>query len=370
MFFFSTKYTLFCLLITFFLLFCNQLFPKNKKRGAFFVLVTLGIISAISCNFGSDSYVYYTIYNQILNYFSSFIGVLTFRFQNAMQALCYLVQKFIGGPYTIFFVISAIYVVLIWNIFKKYSKNPRISVIIWLLTGFFAISCNILKQYFAMLIMYYAFFSLQKRHYFRFLLLTILASMFHISAIFVSIIYILVDRIDFRNYHFKYIFTVTVLIAIFIVPIVRIIVQIPIFSKYSTYLGIFQNVQLRLMLGPLVNIIFYAGIIYILTRKNVALSFDMQIYLKMIIIGVCFSIIGLRFLYAGRIAYYFYLFAPLLIANGLCRQIITGKKKIYLEISLIVFCFMFTIFSGELSYFNYSTIFNDYPVPLKVFMSR
>ena len=136
MFVFSLKYTLVCLMVVAFLLFCNHLFKKNKKRGALLSLIVLGTVSAISCNFSSDGEVYYVLYNEVLNYFSSLKAVITFRYQNAFQALCYLVQKYIGGTYTIFFVTSVIFVLMTWMIFKKHSMNPRYSVIIWLLAGF------------------------------------------------------------------------------------------------------------------------------------------------------------------------------------------------------------------------------------------
>lgn len=125
MFVFSLKYTLVCLLVVAFLLFCNRLFKHNKKRGALVSLIALGVVSAISCNFSSDGEVYYVLYNEVLSYFSSLKAVITFRYQNAFQVLCYLVQKYIGGSYTIFFVTTAIFVLMLWMIFRKHSANPR-----------------------------------------------------------------------------------------------------------------------------------------------------------------------------------------------------------------------------------------------------
>lgn len=370
MFTFSLKYTLVCLMIVLFILFCNRLFKNNKKRGALLSLIILGVISAISCNFSSDGEVYYVLYNEVLNYFSSLKAVITFRYQNAFQALCYLVQKYIGGTYTIFFVTAFIFILMLWLIFKKYSMNPRYSVIVWLLVGLFAVSCNILKQYTAMLIMLFAYFALQRKKYLTFCILTFFASLFHVSALIVGLIFVLVRNTDFSFNILKYSVMITCILTIFAIPFISLIVKIPLFSKYSIYLSLFSKVQLRLILGPCVNLIFYTFIIYIFCSSKSKIPEYMSKYLTLIMIGICFSIVGIRFVYVARLSYYFYQFIPLLLADGIERKIITGSKKFSLGVVLILFCFLFTIFSGELSYFNYSTIFNDYPVPLKLFMSR
>lgn len=370
MFVFSLKYTLVCLMVVAFLLFCNHLFKKNKKRGALLSLIVLGTVSAISCNFSSDGEVYYVLYNEVLNYFSSLKAVITFRYQNAFQALCYLVQKYIGGTYTIFFVTSVIFVLMTWMIFKKHSMNPRYSVMVWLLTGFFAVSCNILKQYMAMLIMFFAYFALQKKRYLSFCVLTFLASLFHVSALIVGIIFIIVRNVKFSISKLTYLAGFTCMLAIFIVPCIELIVKIPIFSKYAIYLATFQKVQLRLVLGPCINLIFYLFVICLFYSSKSKIPEYMNKYLTLIMVGICFSIIGIRFVYVARLSYYFYQFISLLLADGIEKKIIDGNKRIYLGITLIIFCFLFTIFSGELSYFNYSTIYNDYPVPLRIFMSR
>lgn len=370
MFVFSLKYTLVCLLVVAFLLFCNRLFKHNKKRGALVSLIALGVVSAISCNFSSDGEVYYVLYNEVLSYFSSLKAVITFRYQNAFQALCYLVQKYIGGPYTIFFVTTAIFVLMLWMIFRKHSANPRYSVMIWLLAGFFAMSCNILKQYMAMLIMSFAYFALQKKRYLLFCGLTFLASLFHVSALIIGIIFVVVRNARFSARKLAYSVGAACMLAVFIVPCIELIVKIPVFAKYAIYLAIFQKVQLRLMLGPFINLAFYLLVIALFHGSRGKMPEYMNKYLTLIMIGICFSIIGMRFVYVARLSYYFYQFVPLLLADGIEGKIITGNRKICLGIALVVFCFLFTIFSGELSYFNYSTIYNDYPVPLRIFMSR
>lgn len=370
MFVFSLKYTLVCLLVVAFLLFCNRLFKHNKKRGALVSLIALGVVSAISCNFSSDGEVYYVLYNEVLSYFSSLKAVITFRYQNAFQVLCYLVQKYIGGAYTIFFVTTAMFVLMLWMIFRKHSANPRYSVMIWLLAGFFAVSCNILKQYMAMLIMSFAYFALQKRRYLLFCGLTFLASLFHVSALIIGIIFVVVRNARFSARKLAYSVGAACMLAVFIVPCIELIVKIPVFAKYAIYLAIFQKVQLRLMLGPFINLAFYLLVIALFHGSRDKMPEYMNKYLTLIMIGICFSIIGMRFVYVARLSYYFYQFVPLLLADGIEGKIITGNRKICLGIALVVFCFLFTIFSGELSYFNYSTIYNDYPVPLRIFMSR
>ncbi len=84
---------------------------------------------------------------------------------------------------TMFYVVAFILTVGIMLYIYFYSERPYLSVFFFLTFGVFFNSMNFMRQMIAAVIMLYALQYIKKKQFFRFLVLAVFASAFHISAI-------------------------------------------------------------------------------------------------------------------------------------------------------------------------------------------
>lgn len=373
---FSLKYTFFCVVIAALLFLWNRLRNK-RKAGVFFVFALLAFFSAIRCNVGSDYFNYYLTYIGIPDYFNTFKDVIKNGYQFGFLALSYLTSKVFGGQYTIFWIVSIIVSIGTYLIFVRYSKQPVISTIFWILSGFYLISNNLLKQYLAMMILMFAFFQLLKRRYIFYFILVLIASFFHITALIVGLIFLGARLVSLSKQGIEISLLIAGVIAIFIKPILEILLRIRIFSKYQIYFNNMQSGGVRYIGSSAISILIYLTLlIFIIKRYKDHLDDQMKIYLKMNIIGILILVISLRFMYLSRLSYYFFQFLPLLMSEVFEKinlfETKTNKRAIkgWLIFGGVIYCLVFTMFSGENYYYNYGTIFNDVPVSVQEYIGR
>ena len=371
---FSFKYTILCLGICFCLFLIGKLFPKNKKIGTFLMMFVLFVFSAIRVNSGSDFINYFTMYNTVLFYFGSLTSVFKSTYQSGFLDLSYLVQKYIGGEYSIFVVIALFGSIATLVLFYKYTSSPRLALGTWVLSGFFLISMNVLKQYIAMIFIMFAFFSMKKNKYIMYFCYVVCASIFHITAIIPGVMPLFLNVITLNKKSFASILLTSGVISLLIYPILNIFTKIPLFSKYSIYLSMASTVSLRFIISAMITVVVYSIIIFLLLNPKIKLNETTQLYLKILIIGMVFAVISFRFFFLSRISYYFLQFLPFLVGSletNVFKSRYQGKntKKLFFCV-LAVYCFLFTSFSGENNYYNYSTRFNDVPASVMDFVGR
>ena len=370
---FSAKYTFFCVVAVILLLLIGMFF-KRRQRGTFIFFVILAIISSIRVNAGSDYFNYYSNYISVTYYYENLIKAVTSRYQFGIVALDYTIQRLIGTSNGIFLVISIVVSVFTWIIFLRYSSFPRISASVWLLSGFYLISNNLLKQYIAMMLMMIGYFCLRRKHFILFILFTLLASTFHVTALLVAPLYFLSTYIVPSKKTLLTSCIVGGILLVVVYPILSVLVKISLFSRYEQYLESAATISGRFIAISIIMFVFYLLAILVYLNDINNLTTESKQYISLLLFGILLLIVSIRFFYLSRFAYYFLQFLPLLVSNGFNNKINNSveKRKLrgWLLVSLVVYCFMFTAFSGENNYYNYSTVFNDVPVSVQDFIGR
>lgn len=218
------------------------------------------------------------------------------------------------------------------------------------------------------------FFSHEEMLVVLFIFCTLLASVFHLTALLVAPMYFFSTCIPVtkRSLVLCCMFGGALLVIVY--PIIRILVKVRLFSKYEQYLDSAATVGYRFIIASVIMGVFYFVIVLVYLRSIESLSEDARQYIRMIMIGLILTIVSVRFFYLSRVAYYFLQFLPLLVANAFNKQMndttIARTMRSWILIWLTIYCFLFTAFSGENNYYNYSTIFNDVPVSVQEFISR
>ena len=149
--------------------------------------VQLYLISAVRYRVGGD-YSMYTegFFNMVLDTYSDgFFQTLTYK---DWEIGYILLNKFIGlftADYKTFIMIVSVFPLIgPAYLIARYSRNPFISVFLYVNLYLFYLDMNFVRQAIAMSILCFAYGFLRDKKFWRFLLIVALASCFHLTAIY------------------------------------------------------------------------------------------------------------------------------------------------------------------------------------------
>ena len=180
------------LLILFFVIIWIFLEAKVLNRRAFWLpLFALSLFAGLrSYRVGTDTGGYVSNYTNSLdpNYYQFSDDI-----EKGYQLFEYLLLHFTHN-YAWLLTITALFIVFSYlNFIKKYAQNYLLAVIIYITFGIYSFFFNGLRQGIAMAIMMYAMPALLDNKFWRYLLVCLVASMFHISALFMIPFYFVVN---------------------------------------------------------------------------------------------------------------------------------------------------------------------------------
>lgn len=368
--------------ITLFLFFIIFMTMKLKKHIHLYptlliLFLVLVIITGIRCNSGSDYYNYYTMYNDVNRWYQSLFEIVTARFQNGYLMLCYLVKNTIGGDHTIFIIVSIIIYGIVFYIVKKRALYPMLAIACWLCFGFFDMSINIVKQSIAMSLILLAYDSYNENKRGKFIIFCLLASMFHISSLYVILCMFLSKYIKINKKTFYIICYSSIILLFLLTPMTRYFLSMFPSFKYAFYLQniLLSETELKLQLGAIIISLFYFFVI-----RNCIIKYDAIIkqspYCKnmfgIILLCIPILVLGIRYYMFNRVGYFglqFLIFIfPIYIYSS---KEIHLKRNYNLSIAILL-CFhlVFAVLAAENNYYSYSTIFNDEPSSIYDFVRR
>lgn len=154
------------------------------RRNTLFVSIFLGVLMIFiaatkALTVGSDTYNYYVAFVNVesLYYLRTFAGTQILWYYFNLICCEYL-------NYDIFqFVCYSIIIYGFFYSFQKESAYPLFSILVFILMYFYFSSFNVMRQYIAISIVLLAYIQLLAKKYVEFLLLVLLASGFHFSAL-------------------------------------------------------------------------------------------------------------------------------------------------------------------------------------------
>lgn len=175
-----------------------ELKVKNGKK--YFCILTGAILFLYAALRGID----YT--TDIQGYISSYQKYSTYSFQQILAlyvsniknpsfyVVGWVLSRVFENPQWWLASIGAVYAFCGVYVIYKESENPLLSVIAWLSLGFFSFSLSGLRQTLALSLTMLAYFPAKNRKFWKFLILLILATLFHTSAFVFLLVYPIVDK--------------------------------------------------------------------------------------------------------------------------------------------------------------------------------
>ncbi len=321
---------------------------RNKNRLATFLALMLptalgGIRYAVGADFFS-----YSSKLQIAENMGFFQFFNTF---NKMEPAVWVIGRIsalISINPKLFFVLTSFLVVLMFYLGARRLKIKHMGIFMFLvLCIIFPQSLSGVRQGVAMAFSFYAMTYIFDKQLMKFLFFTLMAAMFHFSALATILLYplflLLVDKTSSEKYRRNVALLVAAVPVIMLVGI-SLIDNIPLLSKYAQYQsdsfsGRFEGKSgthnfLPEVVALAVSLVFY--------RRLVIKSAIGKFSLMMVVLMLYFNMLGLNFSLASRFADYFMPFF-LLLLTGVVGEFSTPRGKNIAALLVAVFGILFFI---------------------------
>lgn len=294
--------------------------------------VMLILLSALrGSTVGTDTAGYVRDYKAIHSY--SFKDIFDLHSTNYGYYLLSKIFASIGAPVQLWLgFVATLYIGAISNLIYKYSIAPLTSYIIFLSVGGFAFSLAGLKQTIAMSFLLFAYPKLVKRKFIPFLLLVLVASLFHSTALVFLISYPLskinVTTKQFCVYLGLIAFSFTN--AGVVLNTVFDLLDDKHYSAYQTADSTYSLTGFLIQLFMLIFCLLYAD-------KFKSLNVHYRSLYTMLYLGVLSQVYASSIASLFRISLYFSGFCIILFPYCICLEENEGRKRYIHIISLFIF---------------------------------
>lgn len=320
---------------------------KNKISENIFLTLAafllMIIVSLRNLSFGTDTLVYvekFRKYNLIE--FSQIIDYLnkidekdkTFYLLVRILNLFSLEESLIVVLFSILFLTS-----IFWMIYK-YSNNSLISIILFICLGYLFFSLTGLRQTFALTFIIFSYKYLRERKMYKFIILVLLASLFHSTALVFLIAYPLV-YLKLGIKHLVVLISASLINILFNSQIYSLLKNFIFNEQYEYYLNNEESLNYS---GFLIQLSIF---LFCLIFKKVILTKSPEniTFYNLIFIGLIFQLFATNIAVVFRISLYFSIFSIILFSN-----VISSFKDVYIRILVnlivIVILIMYLFISG------------------------
>lgn len=301
--------------------------PLEKFSRTAYLLITLAILGGViafrSINVGNDTVTYAAMYpvlaNESVDRLSLFGGDT--RFELGYVFLNKLLYGISTNPQVLLIVVAFVNVLALGIFLADLSPNLTMSLTIYTTMGFLNFPMNAMRQSVSLSIMLIAFLFLIRGHNFRFIILILLATLFHRTAIIMLVAVLFVKMSE------KYIVGIMAIgvtgILVFFQQLVVVISDN--ISTYSAYADSFESSNSG-SLGILINIAIILGVLLFGKRYekmigDEGLSYVSQStfrqFMNLMVVSLCIYIVAFRFSQISRVGMYMSIFMIVLIPESL-----------------------------------------------------
>lgn len=340
---------------------------KNKKLRIvlpIFSAIPFAVVSAIRYDVGTDYlYRYASNFNVLLK--GRDVSNLEIGFK-ILNKLCILITN----NYQIIFVLTSFIITsfIFYTIYRD-SKNVPLSITLYFIGAFFFQSLNMVRQFVAISIILYSYKYFLNKDWIKWLLFTILASMFHTTSLVVAILCLgnnfvkkIFQKDIFENE--KVVFGL-IIFAFLAEPLIGNIINFLLEqTRFGVYVGSKYDHGDLQIISFIINLLLYIGMIYIQKkRKHNGNEVDC-FFITMQAIALLFVTLGKTSFLSIRLVYYFSIFQIISIPYFLKYVKEIWNEKIYKVSMLIVIIFVSTtliwthVVNNTDEVLPYKTIFN------------
>ena len=246
------------------------------------VMLSLSMVSGLrDYSVGIDTRIYVERYSSIGNadWMDLFYISDYYKFEYGFSAICKMLYL-LDDDYTLFLFFTSLWISFFYYIcIKKYSMYPLLSVLIFYCWGFWTSSMNIIRQMMVIPLLYISIEKALDRDFKKFLLMIIIASFIHTSAlIFIPIYFLVKIKIDIKFIWMTICFT---LLVVFLGN--DILSSLLANTGYSIY---FHSYQTSSGLNTLIFLIVVLVLSFILRKRLEIIDKNINVWILFIMISI------------------------------------------------------------------------------------
>lgn len=340
---------------------------QNRIKKTIFITLTFGLFIIIAAfraeNVGNDTSEYLRVFTNLS--LTGDISGYTWRYEKGYLYLNKLLGLLVSHSQIILIVTSIIIMLGFARFISKYSRIYWLSTYLFFTLGYFGMSMNTIRQYLAMIIIFFAYDYLRKRKLLGFVLIIFLASLFHKTAL----AFLLAWPITKFRFNYKSILTITISSVILYISFQTILQGLlRIFPTYQYYLDssyLNGDIRIATIMNLLVGLSIIVFGVFIQSHNNSDLKYKNCFFcerekenneqLMLLLIGVCMTFISIKFNLLDRIGDYFLVFSCIYLTNVIDQ--IKGKKLAILLIYIIVVLFFLYVTTIQVMRPEWNTIY-------------
>lgn len=309
-----------------------------NKIFVLFVVVTMVLVAGLQNNIG-DTYFY--MHSFSLNTITW--EDIEFKGEFGFNIYQMYLQKISEDPQILIFVTALITNILIVSVFYKYSRLFEISLYVYITAGMFLVSMNGIRQFLAAAIIFAATKYIMSGSWKKYVLIILLASTIHQSALVLIPIYFIVRRKAWTKESYLLIFFAILLVAGFN-QFSSILFSVIEDTKYSEYSGINEGGAniLRVFIHAIPVVLAYLG------RDKLKEIYPNSDYIvNLALINLIIMMIATQNWIFARFNIYFGLYNILLLSWIV--KVFTKKDQKLVYFSIMIFYFIYFYYEHVIS---------------------
>ncbi|MDT2767635.1 EpsG family protein [Globicatella sulfidifaciens] len=318
------------------------------KRKTVYLFATFGLfflLSALRSSYvGNDTEEYLRVFRNIASS-KDFSGYL-WRFEKGYLYLNKILSYITMNQQIILIITSLIIMYGFARFIFKYSKSPVLSTYLFFTFGYYGMTMNTIRQSIAIVILLYSYDFLRNRRLIKFVLMVIIASLFHRTAIF----FLLAVFITKLRYNKKtlFLFAITsfALYGLFEYIFKFMINIFPTYTYYVESIYLDGNIRMASIINMFVAICVI--IIGIMTKYHKTEMYDRELrglnnpldgqnYLMLILTGISITFVSFNFNLLDRVGDYFLIYMIVYLPNSIIRLKNRELRTIIYYLIIILF---------------------------------
>ena len=325
-----------------------KIFPFKNKNQLFLKLSFIIIFIALAIREPTSDMIRY-------NYFFSeiahmkFSQIFIYGWEELYLILNYLISRFTSNTQIFMTILAFLCLLGPYFFIKKYSKFYFFSIVFYLLLGFFECNMVVIREALAISILLFSIKYIINKSFFKFLLIIILASLFHRTSLIFIIAY---PICNFKLNKFGYLLYLLLTLIIFIFR--NFLGSFLFVGKYTMYLDRINGSdgygKLFLLFIIFLNMLF----IHYSYKKGESTKIiskreknDVEsVFWGLFLIGIIFQILATKISICSRIVIYFVISVPIIVSNNIYK-IKNSRTKLILCAIILLCCILYAIISFQ-----------------------
>jgi hypothetical protein len=318
-----------------------------KKIYLCLTFLPLFLISALrSINIGNDTIVYHRLYTISSNMnLPTLIEIYGNRWENGFLIFNKVLSRINLDPQFMIIISSFISLFLVFRFIYKYSRSPALSLFLFITMRFYFFFMSNIRQAIALGVILLSYDYLKKRKLIPFIILVLIATQFHSTAIvFLAAYYI--DKLKFTKKTTLIFIIATIVIFLGFDVFMNFVLNI-VPAKYSNYVNTTYYLE-AMNLANIANFMTTLAVLLLsyvfkyhrIDRGSELIKYSEKSYISyyFLLTSVCLGLLTIRFGMFSRIQHYFYIFSIVLIPEIISRIKDKNLRVMITFVTVTMFC--------------------------------